>query len=67
MQGGDEEKKYEVFLKDLKADNACRWAVYDFEYELEGGKRNKLILISWLVPRFASGDGELLTILFSPG
>lgn len=39
-----------MFLQDLKADNACRWAVYDFEYELEGGKRSKLVLISWAAP-----------------
>ncbi|KAF9452930.1 hypothetical protein P691DRAFT_133180 [Macrolepiota fuliginosa MF-IS2] len=38
---------YEEFLADLPEDQ-CRWAIYDFEYEAEGGgKRNKLVFISW--------------------
>ncbi|EPQ51060.1 actin depolymerizing factor, partial [Gloeophyllum trabeum ATCC 11539] len=38
---------YEEFLADLP-ENECRWAVYDFEYEKEGGgKRNKLCFIAW--------------------
>lgn len=42
-----EESDYEVFLKDLPA-NECRWAVYDFEFEKDG-KRNKLLFVSWSV------------------
>jgi len=37
---------YDDFLADLP-ETECRWAVYDFEYELEGGKRNKLVFYSW--------------------
>ncbi|KAF8645199.1 hypothetical protein AX16_008026 [Volvariella volvacea WC 439] len=38
---------WEQFLKDLPEDQ-CRWAVYDFEFEKEGGGlRNKLLFISW--------------------
>ncbi|KAI0049713.1 hypothetical protein FA95DRAFT_1515406, partial [Auriscalpium vulgare] len=38
---------YDEFLGDLpEAD--CRWAVYDFEFEKEGGgKRNKICFYSW--------------------
>jgi len=37
---------YDVFLNDLP-DAECRWAVYDFEFEKEGGKRNKICFYSW--------------------
>ena len=38
---------YDTFLADLP-ENECRWAIYDFEFEKEGGgKRNKIIFISW--------------------
>lgn len=38
---------YEKFLEELPED-ACRWAVYDFEFEKEGaGTRNKLVFYSW--------------------
>jgi hypothetical protein len=38
--------EYEDFLSDLpEAD--CRWAVYDFEYEQDGGRRNKITFYSW--------------------
>lgn len=41
---------YESFIADLP-ESECRWAVYDFEYDAEGGagKRNKLTFISWCV------------------
>lgn len=40
---------YETFLKDLP-ETEPRWAVYDFQYEAEGGgQRNKLVFISWCV------------------
>jgi len=37
---------YDTFLGDLP-EAECRWAVYDFEYEKDGGKRNKLVFFSW--------------------
>ncbi len=44
-----ESTDYEDFLKDLPEDHP-RWAVYDFNFEVEdGGKRNKLVFISWCV------------------
>ncbi|KAL1954834.1 hypothetical protein VTO42DRAFT_522 [Malbranchea cinnamomea] len=47
---------YEVFrkkledAKDSKGNPAPRYAVYDVEFELEGGegKRNKIVFISWV-------------------
>ncbi|KAH9448060.1 hypothetical protein Pst134EB_022047 [Puccinia striiformis f. sp. tritici] len=43
-----ESQSYDEFLEDLPA-GACRYAVYDFEYELEEseGKRNKLCFFTW--------------------
>jgi len=39
--------EYDEFLADLP-ENACRWAVYDFEFEREdGGRRNKIVFYSW--------------------
>ncbi|KAI0057127.1 hypothetical protein BV25DRAFT_1831493 [Artomyces pyxidatus] len=37
---------YDEFLGDLP-ETECRWAVYDFEYEKEGAKRNKICFFSW--------------------
>ncbi|KAF9241151.1 putative COF1-cofilin, partial [Melanogaster broomeanus] len=37
---------YEEFIADLP-ENECRWAVYDFEFEKEGAKRNKICFFSW--------------------
>jgi len=37
---------YEEFLNDLP-ETECRWAIYDFEYQKEGGKRNKIAFVSW--------------------
>ncbi|GBE83055.1 hypothetical protein BKA93DRAFT_560165 [Sparassis latifolia] len=39
-------KSYEDFLADLP-EGECRWAIYDFEYEKEGGIRNKITFFSW--------------------
>ena len=40
---------YDAFLSDLP-EAECRWAVYDFEFEKEGGgKRNKICFIAWFV------------------
>lgn len=41
------EKDYDAFVEELSEDQ-CRWVVYDFEFEKEGGgKRNKIIFFSW--------------------
>ncbi|KAJ2797825.1 cofilin, partial [Coemansia helicoidea] len=37
---------YEEFTSRLPA-KAGRFAVYDFEYEVEGGKRNKILFFAW--------------------
>ncbi|KAK7469066.1 cofilin [Stygiomarasmius scandens] len=37
---------YEEFLGDLP-EGECRWAVYDFEFQKEGGIRNKLCFFMW--------------------
>ncbi|KAH8147228.1 uncharacterized protein LAJ45_08706 [Morchella importuna] len=39
---------YETFIGDLP-ETECRYAIYDFEYELEGGEgtRNKLCFYAW--------------------
>ena len=38
---------YDDFINALP-ETECRYAVYDFEYDSEeGGKRNKLVFISW--------------------
>lgn len=44
------EPNYEAFTEVLPKGD-CRWAVYDFDFELAGGggKRNKLVLIAWCV------------------
>ena len=42
--GGREE--YEEFTKKLESDKPC-YAVYDFDFEKEGGRRNKITFISW--------------------
>jgi cofilin len=38
---------YDDFLNDLPEDD-CRWAVYDVQYEKEGGgQRNKITFFAW--------------------
>lgn len=38
---------YDDFISDLP-ETECRWAIYDFEFEKEGGgKRNKIVFLSW--------------------
>ena len=37
---------YDEFCASLPA-NDCRYGVYDFEYEVDGGKRNKIVLFVW--------------------
>jgi cofilin len=39
-------QSYEEFLADLP-ETECRWAVYDFEFEKQEGKRNKICFFSW--------------------
>lgn len=48
----DRKSDYEQFVEaltavDEKQKPVCRWGVYDFEYEQDGGMRNKIILICW--------------------
>ncbi|MGW6403325.1 actin-binding ADF family protein [Streptomyces sp. NPDC055134] len=38
--------KYEEFISDLP-ETEYRWAVYDFDFDVEGAMRNKLIFFSW--------------------
>ncbi|KTW26613.1 hypothetical protein T552_02622 [Pneumocystis carinii B80] len=41
------DSNYEEFIKDLP-ENDCRYAIYDFEYELKGeGKRKKICFFVW--------------------
>ncbi|KAF8319068.1 putative COF1-cofilin, partial [Clavulina sp. PMI_390] len=41
------DKDYDVFLAALP-ETDCRFAVYDFEYEIAGGgKRNKILFYTW--------------------
>ncbi|QRV92479.1 cofilin/tropomyosin-type actin-binding protein [Ceratobasidium sp. AG-Ba] len=42
-----EAEQYEHFVKTYLPENECRWAVYDFVYEKDGVKRNKLLFIAW--------------------
>jgi len=37
---------YDQFIADLPP-NDCRYAVFDFEYEQEGGQRNKILFVVW--------------------
>ncbi|KAG5719275.1 Cofilin [Termitomyces sp. T112] len=38
---------YDDFIADLP-ESECRWGIYDFEFEKEGGgKRNKITFVSW--------------------
>ncbi|KAG0207440.1 cofilin [Mortierella sp. GBA30] len=37
---------YDEFLTELPA-NDCRWAVYDFDYKIADGDRNKIVFYSW--------------------
>ncbi|KAJ3513689.1 hypothetical protein NLJ89_g2803 [Agrocybe chaxingu] len=40
-------QSYDDFLSELP-ETECRWVIYDFEFEKEGGgKRNKIIFLSW--------------------
>ncbi|KAI0338864.1 hypothetical protein BDW22DRAFT_1337022, partial [Trametopsis cervina] len=53
------ETDYETFIGDLP-EGECRYAVYDFEFEAEGGgKRNKIIFASW-VPDDAKIKAKML-------
>lgn len=58
---------YEKFLEDLPDDHP-RWAVYDFHYEVEdGGKRNKLVFISWCARALVLHTRFLVTSCFLLG
>ncbi|KAG7088190.1 cofilin [Marasmius oreades] len=38
--------QYDDFLQELP-EGECRWAVFDFEFEKDGGSRNKLCFFAW--------------------
>ncbi|AOW29482.1 cofilin [Candida albicans P57072] len=42
------EQEYDAFLEKLP-ENECRYAVYDFEYDIGGGegKRSKIVFFTW--------------------
>ncbi len=37
---------YDDFVKELPK-NDCRYGIYDFEYTIEGGARNKIVFVLW--------------------
>nr|7SOG_A Chain A, Actophorin [Acanthamoeba castellanii]7SOG_B Chain B, Actophorin [Acanthamoeba castellanii] len=37
---------YEDFLAQLP-ENDCRYAIFDYEFEVDGGQRNKIVFILW--------------------
>jgi len=37
---------WEDFERDLPKDD-CRYGIFDFEYEKDGGKRNKIVFVVW--------------------
>lgn len=47
---------YEKFVQEFP-EKECRYAVYDLEFDVEGGKRNKLCFIAWCVGVSARGGG----------
>lgn len=53
VENKSEKELYEEFVEELP-ETDCRWIVYDFVYEKEGGLRKKLILISWRVIFFSN-------------
>ncbi|KAG6853930.1 hypothetical protein C0991_012421 [Blastosporella zonata] len=51
---------YQEFL-DQFPEKQCRWAIYDFDYELDdGSKRTKIIFFSWC-PDEADGRQKMVT------
>ncbi|KAJ1729102.1 cofilin [Coemansia biformis] len=50
--------EYEEFISRLPL-KAGRFAVYDFDYEVEGGKRNRLLFYAW-APDTASVRSKML-------
>jgi cofilin len=37
---------YDDFLKEIP-ENDCRYAIYDYEFEIDGGQRSKVVFINW--------------------
>lgn len=44
---GARDQTYDNFVATLKGDEPC-YAIFDFDFDLEGSPRNKLLLISWI-------------------
>eukprot|EP01027_Heterolobosea_sp_BB2_P020795 GEZU01029704.1.p1 GENE.GEZU01029704.1~~GEZU01029704.1.p1 ORF type:complete len:139 (-),score=72.27 GEZU01029704.1:235-651(-) len=40
------ENDYDAFIKALPPAD-CRYVVYDFEFDTDGGKRNKIVFLNW--------------------
>ena len=43
---GEADKDYNEFITSLPK-NECRYCVYDFEYDVQDGKRNKILFYVW--------------------
>jgi cofilin len=43
----EDASSYDKFVEKYLPEKQCRWAVYDMEYDLGEGKRNKLVFVSW--------------------
>eukprot|EP00034_Subulatomonas_tetraspora_P001589 GABW01001914.1.p1 GENE.GABW01001914.1~~GABW01001914.1.p1 ORF type:complete len:138 (-),score=59.14 GABW01001914.1:51-464(-) len=43
---GEKDADYDAFTAELPKDD-CRYAVFDFEYDYEGGKRDKILFVVW--------------------
>lgn len=46
LEKADTSADYDSLLAKLPEDD-CRYVVFDYEFEKDGGKRNKIVLISW--------------------
>ncbi len=63
-----DDKDFDKFIAELP-EKECRWAVYDFEYTLEGGEgiRNKLTFVQWYVDHAGSDGREWLGVICTDG
>ncbi|KAF8139203.1 hypothetical protein K438DRAFT_2118882, partial [Mycena galopus ATCC 62051] len=60
--GKSESQNYQDFIAELpKAE--CRWAVYNLEYEKDGGKRKRIFFLSWK-PDDAKLKDKMVLILY---
>jgi len=67
MEKTVETSNYDDFVKQFPA-NACRYAVYDFEYELgDSGQRNDLVFVVWYVTPWQAPPTATYLHLLVPG